>query len=98
MALQEFLDKNEKSKNEIIVETIDRIQGITVDLCIVALTLDNPSFALDLNRINVATSRAKSGTLIITDKEYLRFKGIHPKVTEFLSSLEIVDDSNLRVI
>jgi superfamily I DNA and/or RNA helicase len=87
LSLQESLFQTLESKNEIIIETIDRIQGLTVDFCIVALTLDNPTFALDLNRINVATSRAKSGTLIITDKEYVRFKGINPKVTKFLNSL-----------
>lgn len=90
LSLQETINQNLNSKNEITIETIDRIQGLTVDFCIVVLTLDNPTFALDMNRINVATSRAKSGTLIITDKDYLRFKGIHPRVTQYLNSLEIV--------
>lgn len=92
LSLQETIKQNLNSKNEIVIETIDRIQGLTVDFCIVVLTLDNPTFALDINRINVATSRSKSGTLIITDKDYLRFKGINPKVTNYLNSLEIVEN------
>lgn len=92
LSLQERIKQNLNSENEITIETIDRIQGLTVDFCIVALTLDNPTFALDMNRINVATSRAKSGTLIITDKDYIRFKGIHPRVTHYLNSLEIVEN------
>jgi superfamily I DNA and/or RNA helicase len=90
LSLQEIITYEIKSNNEIVIETIDRIQGLTVDFCIILLTLDNPSFALNLNRINVATSRARSGTLIITDKQFVRFKGIHPKVTNYLNSLEII--------
>jgi superfamily I DNA and/or RNA helicase len=90
LSLQESIASEIKSNNVMVIETIDRIQGVTVDFCIIILTLDNPSFALNLNRINVATSRAKSGTLIITDKEFVKFKGIHPKVTNYLNSLEII--------
>lgn len=88
LALQEKLGKSLDDFSGITVETIDRIQGLTVDFTIFVLALNNPTFALNLNRFNVATSRAKSGTLIITDSEYVRFKGIDPRVTEFLAGIE----------
>lgn len=88
LALQEKLGKSLDDFSGITVETIDRIQGLTVDFTIFVLALNNPTFALNLNRFNVATSRAKFGTLIITDSEYVRFKGIDPRVTEFLAGIE----------
>jgi hypothetical protein len=88
LAIQENLGKSLDDFSGITVETIDRIQGLTVDFTIFVLALNNPTFALNLNRFNVATSRAKSGTLIITDSEYVRFKGIDPRVTEFLRGVE----------
>lgn len=90
LAIQEKLGKSLNDFSGITVETIDRIQGLTVDFTIFVLALNNPTFALNLNRFNVATSRAKSGTLIITDSEYVRFKGIDPRVREFLGGIEIV--------
>lgn len=91
LALQEQLGKKLDDFSGITVETIDRIQGLTVDFTIFILALNNPTFALNLNRFNVATSRAKSGTLIITDKEYVRFKGIDAGVTEFLGGIEFMN-------
>lgn len=90
LTLQESVFGRLGDDKEIVIETIDRIQGLTVDCCIFLLTLDNPSFALNVNRFNVATSRAKYGTLIITDKEFVRFKGIDKRVTEYLYSLSFV--------
>ena len=49
------------------METIDRIQGATVDYAIVYIPGRNPGFALDERRFNVATSRSRSTTLIISD-------------------------------
>lgn len=78
----------------ITIETIDRIQGLTVDFTIYILALSNPSFAMNLNRFNVATSRAKSGTLIITDPLYVKLKGIHPKVSSYLSQIQSITLEN----
>lgn len=88
--LQETLGTELDDFSGITIETIDRIQGLTVDFTIYLLALSNPRFGLNLNRFNVATSRAKSGTLIITDKGYTQFMGIDPKVTEYLNKLDNV--------
>jgi DNA replication ATP-dependent helicase Dna2 len=56
------------------IETIDRIQGLTCDITLFLIPF-GASFALQVNRFNVATSRAKLCTLIITDESY---KNINP--------------------
>jgi superfamily I DNA and/or RNA helicase len=91
LAIQESLGSKLKDQTGITIETIDRIQGLTVDYCIFLIPLNNPSFALNLNRFNVATSRSKAGTLIITDKEYIRFSSINTLVTNFLSKLTVIE-------
>lgn len=53
-------------KKNITISTIHRIQGITTDYTIYYMPLSNPHFELDSKLFNVATSRAKRGTLIIT--------------------------------
>lgn len=84
-ALQDALYDMHQSHEDLTIETIDRVQGLTVDFTILVLTLTNPSFSLNLNRFNVATSRAERGTLIITDSKYTQYKSIHPQVTEYLN-------------
>ena len=49
------------------VNTVDRIQGMTVDLCIYMIPSYQTKFSYDINRFNVATSRAKQGTLIMAE-------------------------------
>ena len=57
----------------LVVETIDRIQGLTTDVCIFFIPLEAFPFALQPNRFNVATSRAKLCTLIIADDSIEEF-------------------------
>jgi len=71
--------QNGDRKASITIETIDRVQGMTVDYCILYIPGYNPSFALEERRFNVATSRSKSTTLIITDvdlENLMKFKGL----------------------
>ncbi|WP_332912655.1 hypothetical protein [Algoriphagus boritolerans] len=56
-----------------MVETIDRIQGLTTDFCIFFIPTESIPFALQANRFNVATSRAKLSTVIITDENIHSF-------------------------
>ena len=52
---------------DILVETVSRIQGATVDYTIYYIPLRNLDFAFSDNLFNVATSRSRSTTLIIID-------------------------------
>lgn len=79
------------------IETVDRIQGMTVDYAILYIPGKNPEFALEERRFNVATSRSKSTTLIISDIPLLNMPVIPPHVAEYLrKSVSIgVDSSRL---
>lgn len=76
---------------ELTIETVDRIQGMTVDYAIFYIPGRNPGFALESRRFNVATSRSKSTTLIITDfdvKQLGEFHSSSPIVINFLSQCD----------
>ena len=76
---------------DITVDTIDRIQGMTVDYAILYFPFRNVSFALTENRFNVATSRSQSTTLIISDYPLEGFLSTSAKVASFLSMCNIVN-------
>ncbi len=61
------------NKNDVLIETIDRIQGLTTDFCIFFIPNESIAFALQPNRFNVSTSRAKICTLIIADESINSF-------------------------
>tara|TARA_R110000850_G_scaffold218852_3_gene344464 strand:+ start:65367 stop:67643 length:2277 start_codon:yes stop_codon:yes gene_type:complete len=72
----------------VFIETIDRIQGLTTDFCIFFVPIESIPFALQANRFNVATSRAKLCTLIITDENIASFyPHIDDRVKKYLSSI-----------
>lgn len=58
---------NDNQTLDVLVETINRIQGETVDYTIFYIPLRNYEFAFSENLFNVATSRSRSTTLLITD-------------------------------
>lgn len=68
-----FLQKEIFSKcsntEDVLVDTVDRIQGLTTDFCIFYVPTESIPFALQINRFNVATSRAKLCTLIISSND-----------------------------
>lgn len=69
---------------DITIETIDRIQGMTVDYAILYLPGRNPGFALEECRFNVATSRSRSTTLIISDMPIGDLHSVSSLVKEFI--------------
>lgn len=54
------------SHSELIVDTVHRVQGLTVDVCLYLLPNAATAFTLDAAVFNVATSRATRHTLILT--------------------------------
>lgn len=61
------LNKSELPEN-IIIETVDRVQGLTVDYCIFFIPNASIQYSLASDLFNVATSRAIYSTIIIADK------------------------------
>ena len=76
---------------ELTIETIDRIQGMTVDYAILYLPARNPGFALDERRFNVATSRSRSTTLVISDIPLHHFHSVSPNIRHFLDNSEYME-------
>lgn len=76
---------------DITIETIDRIQGMTVDYAVLYVPGRNPGFALEDRRFNVATSRSLSTTLIISDVVLSDFHTVSPTVIQFVNNCDQYD-------
>lgn len=83
--------------SRITISTIHRIQGITTDYTIYYMPLTNVHFELDPKLFNVATSRAKRGTLIITNNTLL-MNEMDKQVHHFLSRCVNVTSSFIKLI
>ena len=81
---------------DITIETIDRIQGMTVDYAILYIPGRNPGFALEERRFNVATSRSLSTTLIISDMPLGQLHSVPPSVIKFINLCDKMD-GNLSI-
>ena len=82
--------------DELTIETIDRIQGMTVDYAILYLPARNPGFALDERRFNVATSRSRSTTLILSDVPLHNFHSVTPNIRHFLDRTQYLQKINVK--
>lgn len=87
----------EKSLQDFTIETIDRIQGMTVDYAILYIPGRNPGFALDERRFNVATSRSRSTTLIISDIPLTNMHSLSSKVAAFIKKCSSLGDKKEMV-
>lgn len=85
--LQSQILHNFKSNDNILIETIDRIQGMTVDYCFFVIPQGSIPFSLHPNRFNVATSRARLCTLIIADKQIDHFLAFDNKVKAYFNRI-----------
>ena len=57
--------------NRVLIDTVERVQGLTCDICIFFIPNDLCYMSLDRALFNVATSRAKMNTIIICDENIL---------------------------
>ena len=73
--------------NKVLIETIARVQGLTTDITIFFIPNTSLIRSLEPRLFNVATSRAKSHTIIIADKNILNFAGMNRNVRNFLERL-----------
>ena len=87
----------ETSLQDFTIETIDRIQGMTVDYAILYIPGRNPGFALDERRFNVATSRSRSTTLIISDIPLTNMHSLSSKVAAFIKKCSSLGDKKEMV-
>lgn len=64
--------KTKDLPDNIHIETVDRVQGLTVDYCIFFIPNASLRYSLDNELFNVATSRAKYNTIIVADNAVLK--------------------------
>ena len=96
-----LLFKFKDYQNQILINTVDSIQGLTIDFCFYfAFSDGSPAFSFKLNRFNVATSRARYCTLILLDDVYKIIPPYKSQVAEFISkcNLEKEGNSNFTII
>lgn len=86
----------DKQNLDLTIDTIDRIQGMNVDYAIVYFPLAAISFAFAENRFNVATSRSKNTTLIISDGDFRNFPALPPRSKAFLSRCAVVSYDSME--
>jgi superfamily I DNA and/or RNA helicase len=85
--LQSQVLQNFKSNDSILIETIDRVQGMTVDFCFFVIPQGSIPFSIHPNRFNVATSRARLCTLIIADNSINEFINYEKKVKLYIERI-----------
>lgn len=81
-----FILKWTKTKDlpdNIRIETVDRVQGLTVDYCVFFIPNASIRYSLENKLFNVATSRAKYSTIIVTDNTILK-ENISEEVRKYL--------------
>ena len=64
--------KTKDLPDNIRIETVDRVQGLTVDYCIFFIPNASLRYSLENELFNVATSRAKYNTIIVADNAVLK--------------------------
>ena len=73
--------------NKVMIETIARVQGLTTDITLFFIPNASLNRSLEARLFNVATSRAKSHTIIIADKNILNYPQMSCEVRKFLEKL-----------
>jgi DNA replication ATP-dependent helicase Dna2 len=88
--LHKFNDK----QDQILINTVDSVQGLTIDFCFYfAFSDGSPAFSFKLNRFNVATSRARFCTLILLDDVYKVVQPYKGLVADFISKCDLENDT-----
>ena len=92
-SLYEAYSNKSKNFKNITISTIQKIQGLTSDFTIVYLPLRG--YDLQDNLFNVATSRAKQGTLIITYNNITLSESASIETMTFINSCKDVSEEFL---
>lgn len=91
-----LLHKLNDKQDQILINTVDSVQGLTIDFCFYfAFSDGSPAFSFKLNRFNVATSRARFCTLILLDEVYKVVQPYKGLVAEFISKCELESDTSV---
>jgi len=87
-ALQKSIYGSLGNNKNLLIETIARIQGLTTDITVFVIPNSGYNHSLEKRLFNVATSRARRHTIIIADKDILKFHNMDNTVRKFLEKLD----------
>lgn len=87
-ALQKAIFQTIGYHNNLLIETVSRVQGLTTDVTIFVVPNSSYHRSLENRLFNVATSRSKRHTIIITDKGVLTRSQIDTEVITYLQKLD----------
>lgn len=87
-ALQTAITQKVGTRNNLLVDTIARVQGLTTDITIFFVPDYSYIRTLEPHLFNVATSRAREHTIIIADKYVLDCTTLDMKVRKYLERLK----------
>ena len=73
------------TEKSLLIETVDRVQGLDVDYCFYVLPDASYAHSLNRNRFNVATSRARKATFIIAHHQITKLAAANPAVMTYLT-------------
>ena len=76
-----------KNGKHVLVDTIERVQGLTCDITIFFIPNKYIGMSLDRALFNVATSRSKGFTLIVSDESILSAIDVDSDVKEYLTMI-----------
>lgn len=103
-ALQKNIFQTVGYHNNLLIETVSRVQGLTTDVAIFVVPNSSYHRSLEKRLFNVATSRSKRHTIIIADKNISTYSLVDNEVKLYLQKLDnefsfyIPVDSKLKVL
>jgi DNA replication ATP-dependent helicase Dna2 len=87
-ALQKSIYQTVGNHKNLLIETVARIQGLTTDVTIFVIPNSGYNHSLEKRLFNVATSRAKRHTIIISDKNIISsYPNLDEDVKTYLEKL-----------
>lgn len=87
-ALQKAIIQKVGSYSNVLIDTVARIQGLTTDITLFFVPNASYIWTLEPHLFNVATSRSKEHTIIVADKNVLRYPTLKPLVRKYLERLK----------
>lgn len=95
-SLQTSIYRHQQISKNLLIDTVDRVQGLTSDITLFIIPKTGYSFSLNPQRFNVATSRAKKHILILADQDITQsFQGLNEEVFAYLQQLD--DDFSFTI-
>ena len=87
--LQKIIYQSVGYHKNLLIETVSRVQGLTTDVTIFVIPNSGYNRSLDKRLFNVATSRSKRHTLILTDKNVITsYSHIDEEIKNYLQKLD----------